>query len=54
MFNVQNSVVYCSDGTLKHVSSEMFVQMTGPVFVQTAGRGDIFKYVKVMLQIRGK
>ena len=53
LFSVQYSVVYCSDDTLKNVSREMFVQMTGPVFVQAAGSGGIFKYVMIMKRIIG-
>ena len=49
MCSVQYSVVYYSDVTLKNVSRDMFVQMTGPVFVQAAGRGGIIKYVEAML-----
>ena len=46
---VQYSVAYCFDGRLKNVSSKMFVQMTGPVFVQASGRGGRVKYVEAML-----
>ena len=53
MCSVQYSVVYYSDVTLKNVSRDMFVQMTGPVFVQAPGRVGIYKYAKIMLWIRG-